>query len=331
MPKKKESPFYYGGQAVMEGVMMRGKSSYVMAVRKSDGGIETIETPAVPFSKKHPVLRLPLIRGVVSFVDSFAMGIKTLTKSAEIAADSIETEEEPSKFEKYLQNKFGDKLNKIIMNFGVVVAVAIALVVFMLFPAWIGSLITPLLNGNTRLTGVVEGLVRVAVFVAYVWVISFSKDIRRVFAYHGAEHKTINCHEKGMPLTIENVKNHSRMHKRCGTSFLLVVMLIGMILFIFIRTPNIWVRFASRIALLPLIAGLAYEISVKWAGRRDNALVRAVIFPGICLQKLTTSEPDEGQIETAITALTRLLDAENAEAKTEPETTGVESPELKSE
>ena len=310
---KRDEPVRYGGQAVMEGVMMRGRSMYAMAVRRPDGEIEMVEKTFSPASKKYPILKLPIIRGVAAFVESLATGIKTMTKSAEIAVGDLSEEEPNSKFEKFLTDKFGEKLNGYIMNAGVVIAFVIAIGLFMLLPAWIGSFITPLIGGNSSLTGIFEGLIRVAIFVGYIFLISRSKDIRRVFAYHGAEHKTINCFEAGAELTSENVAAHSRFHKRCGTSFLLVVMLISMLVFLLVRTDNVLLRFGSRIALLPVIAGLAYEISVKWAGRRDNALVRAVIFPGMCLQRLTTAEPDEKQIETAVAALAAVLEKEQPE------------------
>jgi uncharacterized protein YqhQ len=319
-PKDDHQPFNYGGQAVMEGVMMRGKTVYAMAVRKPNGEIVLQEKAFTPKSDKYPILKWPIIRGVVSFIDSLSMGVRTLTQSAEIAMDGLtEPEEEPSRFERFLRDKLklGDKLNDIAMQISVVLAVAVAVGLFMLLPTWIGSLFAPLLAGQPQWTGVIEGIVRLIIFVGYVYLVSLSKDIRRVFAYHGAEHKTINCYEAGMPLTAENIEKYSRLHKRCGTSFLLIVMIISMLVFMFVHTPNVWIRFATRIALLPVIAGLAYEVSVKWAGKRDNWLVRAVIFPGMCLQRITTAEPDTAQIETAAAALNAVLEKEQ---RIEPDT-----------
>jgi uncharacterized protein YqhQ len=247
---------------------------------------------------------------VAAFVGSIAMGVRTLAKSAEVAAEGITDEEPPSRFEKFLEDKLGEKLIKAVMNLSMVLSIFIGVGLFMLLPAWIGSQLISFFNISLSFAGIIEGFVRIAIFLCYVKLISMSRDIRRVFEYHGAEHKVINCHEHGEELTCENAASHSRLHKRCGTSFLLVVMVISMIVFLFVRTDNIWMRLGSRIVLLPLIAGLAYEVSVKWAGKRDNWLVRAIIFPGMCLQKLTTGEPDEKQIEVALTAFNTVLEKE---------------------
>jgi len=295
----KPEPIFYGGQALMEGVMMRGRTAYTLAVRRPDSQIETADR-LIKNAASNRLLKLPIIRGVVAFGSSMAVGYKSLAWSAEIALQ----DEEPttSKFEMFLQEKFGDKLNKVLMTISMVLAVALALGLFMLLPAWIGTLI-----GGGALIGVVEGLVRITLFVAYIFLISRMKDIQRFFQYHGAEHMAINCHEQNLPLTPENVARCSRLHKRCGTSFMLVVMVISMILFMIIRIDTLWMRFGSRILLLPVIAGLAYEVSVKWAGKRDNFLVRAIIIPGMALQRMTTAVPDEQQIEVAVTALERAI------------------------
>ncbi|MCL1842701.1 MAG: DUF1385 domain-containing protein [Defluviitaleaceae bacterium] len=325
--KKKEEPTYYGGQAVMEGVMMRGKTAYAMAVRKPDGEIVIIEKPLSGLAKRFPFLKWPLIRGVTALCSSMALGFSALSQSADIAFDGIEEDTEPPKtwigrkaanFESFLERKLGDKLNEVIKWFAMLLAIVIALGLFMLLPAFIGTLIpvTP------ALTGVIEGIVRIVIFVGYVFLVSRSKDIQRVFMYHGAEHKAINCHELNLPLTAENVRKCNKLHKRCGTSFMLVVMVITMLLFMVVSVTfpnsgineNIWLRFASRILLLPLIAGLSYEVSVKWAGRRDNFLVRLIIYPGMLMQRLTTKEPDDAQIEVAVTALEKVLVQELPEA-----------------
>ena len=299
-------PVFYGGQALIEGIMMRGRTSYSLAVRRPDGGIEVIDQPISTASKRYAILRLPIIRGVVAFGSSMGVGFRALAQSAEIAMedDTVST----SRFEKFLQDKLGDRLNKIIMTISMVLAVILALGLFMLLPAWIGTLVAPWLGPHAgHWIGIIEGLVRIGIFVLYVFLISRTKDIQRVFQYHGAEHMAINCYEHNQPLTPENVAMHSRLHKRCGTSFLLVVMVISMVLFMIIRVDTVWMRFGSRILLLPLIAGLAYEVSVKWAGKRDNALVRAIVLPGMALQRMTTRVPDEGQIEVAVTALNQVL------------------------
>jgi len=298
----KPDPIFYGGQALMEGVMMRGRTAYTLAVRRPDKGIEIADRPIA--AKRSRFLKLPIIRGVVAFGGSMAVGYRSLAWSAEIAMQ----DEEPttSRFESFLQDKFGDKFFSVVMSVTMVISVALALGLFMLLPAWIGSLV-----GAGAWVGVVEGLVRITLFVGYVFLISRMKDIQRFFQYHGAEHMAINCHEQNLPLTTENVAACSRLHKRCGTSFMLVVMVISMIMFMIIRVDTIWLRFGSRILLLPVIAGLAYEVSVTWAGKRDNFLVRAIIIPGMAMQRMTTAVPDEGQIEVAVAALERVLAQEN--------------------
>jgi len=299
---KKEEPIFYGGQALIEGVMMRGKTSYALAVRRPDGEIEMIDNPLPDKSKRSRILKLPLIRGVMEFGSSMKVGFKALSQSAEIAMD--EESAEPGRIERFLIKVFGEKLNKVLMGFAMVVAVVFALGLFMLFPAWVGTMLMPFVG---PWVGVIEGFVRIFLFIIYIILISQARDIKRTFQYHGAEHMAINCHEQNLPLTHENIEKCSRLHKRCGTSFLLVVMVISMILFMVLRIDNVWLRFGSRILLLPLIAGLAYEVSVKWAGKRDNFLVKAIIVPGMALQRMTTGVPDAGQIEVAIAALKRVM------------------------
>jgi uncharacterized protein YqhQ len=313
MSEKTKEPYYYGGQAVMEGVMMRGRRLYAMAIRKPNGEIHIEQKVLKPVSDKYAVLKWPVIRGVVAFGSSLSVGIGTLSKSAEIAGEGLLEEESTTRFEKFLEEKLGDKLNKVLVTISVVIAIFVGLGLFMLLPAWVGSLFISFLNASQSFAGIIEGFIRIGIFVAYVYLVSLSKDIRRVFEYHGAEHKTLHCHEQKEELTNENIMKQPRLHKRCGTSFLLIVMVISMIVFLFVRTDNIWMRMVSRIILLPLIAGLSYEVSVKWAGKRDNWLVRAITFPGMCLQRLTTAEPDEKQIEAAVVALKTVLESEPAE------------------
>ncbi|MCL2386089.1 MAG: DUF1385 domain-containing protein [Defluviitaleaceae bacterium] len=317
---KKEDPTMYGGQAVMEGVMMRGKTGYAMAVRRPRGGITIIEKPLSTVTQRFPILKWPLIRGVAALFSSMALGFSLTSQSADIAMEGMTEDEEPpktwigrqaAKFENFLITKLGDRLNDFIKVLAIVFAVVISLGLFMLLPAFVGTLIPV----APALTGVIEGLVRILIFVGYVFVISRSKDIRRVFQYHGAEHKAINCHELKLPLTVENVASCNRLHKRCGTSFMLVVMIITMILFIFVPIQNLWLRFVSRILFLPLIAGLSYEVSVKWASKRDNFLVRAIIFPGMLMQRMTTAEPDDAQIKVAITALNKAIEQDSGKPK----------------
>jgi uncharacterized protein YqhQ len=308
-----------GGQAVMEGVMMRGKHLYAMAVRLPNHTIQVVKHDLYPISDKYPILKWPIVRGIVGFIDSLVMGMRIITQSAELITEDIEEDETPSKFEKFLTDKFGEKLNDYIIYASVGVAIVIAILLFMLLPTWLGGhFITPLLDGHTWALGIFEGFIRIAIFLAYVYLISLSKDIKRVYQYHGAEHKTINCFEHQQDLNVDNVRNHSRLHKRCGTSFLLIVMVIAMIVFIFVRTDVVWLRFLSRVVLVPVIAGLSYEV-IKWAGKNDNAFVNAISYPGLCLQKITTAEPDDGMIETAIAAMKGVLESEPEEnADTNP-------------
>lgn len=299
--RKIEEPTYYGGQAVMEGVLMRGKKAYAMAVRDPTGEIQMIEKPISTITQRYPILKWPLIRGSVALVSSMVLGYSALAQSAEIAMS--EKIEPTSRFEKFLTDKFGEKLNKFVMGVAMVLALILGVGLFMLLPTFLASFVPV----SVTFIGAIEGIVRMAIFIGYVFVISRMKDIQRVFQYHGAEHKAINCHEQNLPLTLENVAVCNRLHKRCGTSFMLVVMVVMMVLFMIIRIDDIWLRFASRILLLPVTAGISYEISVKWAGRRDNWLVRAIIAPGMLIQRLTTKEPDESQIEVAVVALEKAL------------------------
>jgi len=308
----KDQPHYYGGQAVMEGVMMRGVNVYSMAVRKPNGEITTVTHPILDHTKKYPWLKWPIIRGMAAFVAALSIGMKTLTESAEIATEG-EPEEGLGRFERFLQDKFGDKMNDILMQISVVLAIAIAVLLFILLPIWIGSGLAFLTDGHQFLRGIVEGLVRPLIFVIYVWVISRSKEIRRVFQYHGAEHMTINGYEQGAELAVENIRSCSPLHNRCGTSFLLVVMFVSILMSIFVQTPDPILRIVSRLALLPVIAGVSFEI-IRWAGRSQSMWVKVISFPGLCLQRLTTGRPDDAQIEIAITALKTVLAAEMAGA-----------------
>jgi uncharacterized protein YqhQ len=288
-----------GGQAVIEGVMMRGPKGIGIAVRKPDGEI-TIENRAVSsITAKLRFLKWPVIRGVISFFESLIVGVKALMFSADFF--DIEEEGEPSKFEKFLEDKFGDKLKDIIIYVSVVFSLVMGIGLFMLLPTVIVGLFKNLIAGSVWKT-LIEGIVRIIIFLIYLVLVSKMKEIQRVFEYHGAEHKTIAAYENGEALTPENVKKYSRLHPRCGTSFLLIVMVISIIVFSFLKWDNVWVRMGLRLALLPLVAGISYEI-IKWAGRSRNICVNIVSKPGLWLQNLTTREPDLSQIEVAIAAL----------------------------
>ncbi|MDD3395036.1 MAG: DUF1385 domain-containing protein [Clostridia bacterium] len=301
-PKRRNN---IGGQAVIEGVMMRGKKIYAMAVRNPQGGI-TIEKKEWGGMGSKGIFKYPIFRGIAAFVDSLITGTKILMHSAEIAGEDW-TEEELSPFEKFLQDKFGDKINDILIYFSVTVSMILGMGLFFVLPVWLGNFFKHIVP--VWALGIIEGLLRIAIFLIYLFLISRMKEIKRVFQYHGAEHKTINCFESGKDLTVENVMPCTRLHKRCGTSFLLFVMIISMIVFFFVRTDTLILRLVSRILLVPIVAGISYEV-IRWAGRSDSKLVAAVSYPGLCLQKVTTAEPDASQIETAIAAMKGVLEDE---------------------
>lgn len=295
-----------GGQAVMEGIMMRNGSEYSVAVRKENGEIEVKKETYKGVGSKCKLFRLPFIRGIFSFVDSLVLGMKSLNYSASLFMEDGEEEEEPGRFEKWLQKKFGDKAEKVIMDMTMVISIILAMGIFMVFPTWVSTLMKPLL-GNGIWMALFEGVLRIAIFIAYVGLISLMPDIKRTYMYHGAEHKCINCIEHGLPLTVENVMKSSKEHKRCGTSFLLIVMVISILLFLVIRPETLWLRLVSRILLIPVIAGVSFEF-LRLAGNSDNPVVNLLSKPGLMLQGLTTKEPDEKMAEVAICAVEAVFD-----------------------
>ena len=294
-----------GGQAVMEGIMMRNGSEYSVAVRKENGEIEVKKETYKGVGSKCKLFRLPFIRGIFSFVDSLVLGMKSLNYSASLFMEDGE-EEEPGRFEKWLQKKFGDKAEKVIMDLTMVISIILAMGIFMVFPTWVSTLMKPLL-GNGIWMALFEGVLRIAIFIAYVGLISLMPDIKRTYMYHGAEHKCINCIEHGMPLTVENVMKSSKEHKRCGTSFLLIVMVISILFFLVIRPETLWLRLVSRILLIPVIAGVSFEF-LRLAGNSENPVVNLLSKPGLMLQGLTTKEPDEKMAEVAICAVEAVFD-----------------------
>ncbi len=295
-----------GGQAVIEGVMMRGKSLYSVSVRNTKTNeINTVENDIKVNNSKF--LKLPLVRGCYSFISSMTIGFNIISLSVDMA--DVEEDGEPSKFEKYITEKFGDKLNSVIMGLSFVIAMAISISLFMLLPTFLASFINKFTGGNLVVLSIVEGIIRLLIFILYLLLISKYPDVQRLFQYHGAEHKTINCYESESELTVENVRNHTRFHKRCGTSFLAFVIIISMIFFMFVRTDDIAIRFASRIIFVPLIAGLSYEV-IRIAGKTNNKFIDLLSAPGVWLQKITTSEPDDAQIEVAIAAMNAVLERE---------------------
>ncbi len=292
-----------GGQAVLEGVMMKNKKNYAVAVRKPDGEIAVEKGEITSVTEKHKVLGLPIIRGVVNFVESLVLGMKMLTSSAAYFDD---VEEQPGKFELWLQKKFGEKADKFIMGCTVFFSVVMAVVIFMLLPLAVVSFIDDEVISYEWKT-LIEGLLRVAIFLGYVVLISRLKDIKRVFMYHGAEHKTINCIEHGMAPTVQNVRECSRLHKRCGTSFLLFVMLISVIFFLLFRVETLWLRFVVRILFVPVIAGISYEF-IRLAGSSDSKVIGFLSKPGLWLQGLTTREPDDDMIRVAVASVEAVFD-----------------------
>lgn len=299
-----------GGQAVMEGIMMRNKDQYAVAVRKSDGSVVVDTQEYKGITGKCKLFRVPFIRGIFSFIDSLVLGIKTLTFSADFFEDEEEDSQEPDKFEQWLTDKFGDKAEKVIMGFTVVLSVIIAIGLFMVLPLFIADIMERYVSWVTPAhVPVIEGIVKIILFIAYLLLISLMKDIKRTFMYHGAEHKCINCIENGHVLTVENVRKSSRYHKRCGTSFLLIVLVISIILFILIRTDITWLKYVIRILLVPVIAGISYEF-IRKAGSSNNKIINALSMPGMWMQKITTKEPTDDMIEVAIEAVEAVFDWE---------------------
>lgn len=281
-----------GGQAVLEGVMMKNRDKYAVAIRTSKGEITVDTKPCKSMAEKNVIFRLPILRGVVAFIESLYIGVKTLTYSSEF----LEEEEE----ENQSQNE------AVFTILTVLLSVILAVGLFMILPLFLSELFRRQVH-NTTLLAVIEGVIRILLFIGYVLVISQMKDIRRVFMYHGAEHKTINCVESGKKLTVENVRGQSKHHKRCGTSFMLFVMIISVLFFIIIHVENIWLRMVYRLLLVPVIAGVSYEF-IRLAGSTDNKVVAFLSKPGMWLQALTTKEPDDDMIEVAIASVEAVFD-----------------------
>lgn len=293
-----------GGQAVIEGIMMRNKDKYSIAVRKPDNDIEVTVRDCKVLTEKYKWMGYPIIRGVVSFIDSLVTGISTINYSASFYDDP--EEQKKTKADEIGKSLFKDKFESVLMAFTVILSVFMAVGLFMLLPYFVSRLVKGYVASKTLLN-FIEGLVRVAIFILYLLVISLMKDIKRTFMYHGAEHKCINCIENGARLTTENVMNSSRYHKRCGTSFLFIVMFISVVFFIFIRVDNTALQIVIRLLLVPVIAGVSYEF-IRWAGKNDNGFTMVLSKPGMWLQKLTTREPDEDMVEVAIKAVEEVFD-----------------------
>lgn len=300
---KGATPRNVGGQAVIEGVMMKGPKDIAIAVRKPDKEI-VIKKEAIQGMSKSAISKLPIFRGMVALVDAMVLGVKSLTYSAEFFEEYEDTGEK-GKIEQWIEKRFGEKANDIMIYFSVFIAMALAVLIFIISPTLATTFLKPYIANSLGLN-ILEGVLRITLFIGYVLLISQMKDIQRVFQYHGAEHKTIHCYESGQELTVDNVRGFTTLHPRCGTSFMLIVMVISMILFTMIGWPNPWVRILSRFALLPVVAGISYEI-IRWAGKSQSKLVCMISYPGLMLQKLTTREPDDSQLEVAIAALKNVL------------------------
>ena len=296
-----------GGQAVLEGIMMKHNEEYAVAVRKPDGEISVKKEKYHSIVKWKVLTTTPFIRGVFNFIDSMVIGIKTLTYSASF----YEEDEEEVLTEEAVKKK--EKKEKLLMGATVAFSVVAAVAIFMVLPYFLTSFLKGLIP-SYQVRTVIEGLVRIGIFVLYVLLISRMEDIQRTFMYHGAEHKCINCIEHGLPLTVENVRKSSRQHKRCGTSFLFLVLAISIVLLLLIRVDSAVMRVVVRILLLPVIAGISYEV-LKLAGRSDNILINFISSPGLAIQKLTTKEPDDDMIEVAIQAVEAVFDWRAYEAE----------------
>lgn len=292
-----------GGQAVLEGVMMKNKDDYAVAVRKPNGEIEVEIEVFRGCMHGSRVTQIPFIRGVFNFVDSLRLGVKALNYSASFYEDE---EAQETKLDRALDKISGGKAENVLMGITTAISIVLAVGIFILLPYYLSSLLSEYVR-NASLLAIMEGIIRIIIFLGYVVGISLMKDIRRLYQYHGAEHKCINCIEKGHPLTVNNVMRSSRIHKRCGTSFLFFVMFVSIILFFFIRVPNPALKVVLRIALIPVIAGISYEI-IRLAGRSDNIFVRIISAPGMMLQRLTTKEPDESMAEVAMRSVEAVFD-----------------------
>lgn len=298
-------PSGIGGQAVIEGIMMRNKDKYSIAVRKPDNEIEVTVRESKVLTEKHKWMSYPVIRGVVSFIDSLITGISTINYSASFYDDP--DEQKKTKADEIGKSIFKDKFESVLMALTVIVSVFLAVGLFMLLPYYVSRLVKGYVASKTLLN-LIEGLVRVAIFILYLVLISLMKDIKRTFMYHGAEHKCINCVENGKPLTVENVLESSRFHRRCGTSFLFLVMIVSIFLhFIFVLVPSYWFRLFGRLLMVPVVSGISFEI-IQWAGRTDSKFALMMSKPGMAMQKFTTKEPTADMAEVAIKAVEAVFD-----------------------
>lgn len=303
MARRKSRYSGIGGQAVLEGVMMKNKEKYAVAVRKPDGEIEVEVETYQGLAHGSKIKELPFIRGVFNFLDSLILGTRALNYSASFYE---EEEGKETKFDKAMDKMSGGNGEKLLSGIVTVISIILAVGIFIVLPYFISSLFESFIR-NRSLMAIIEGVIRIALFLLYVWGISAMKDIRRLYQYHGAEHKCINCIEKGRPLTVHNVMRSSRLHKRCGTSFIFFVMLVSIVLFFFIQVDNVAEKVILRVLLMPVVAGISYEI-IRLAGRTDNLFIKILSAPGMWIQRMTTKEPDESMAEVAIASVEAVFD-----------------------
>lgn len=303
MARRKSRYSGIGGQAVLEGVMMKNKEKYAVAVRKPDGEIEVEVETYQGLAHGSRIKEIPFIRGIFNFLDSLILGTKALNYSAGFYEEEDGKE---TKFDKAMDKMSGGNGEKLLSGIVTVISVVLAVGIFIVLPYFISSLFENFIR-NRSLMAIIEGVIRIALFLLYVWGISAMKDIRRLYQYHGAEHKCINCIEKGRPLTVHNVMRSSRLHKRCGTSFIFFVMLVSIVLFFFIQVDNVAEKVILRILLMPVVAGISYEI-IRLAGRTDNIVIKILSAPGMAIQRMTTKEPDESMAEVAIASVEAVFD-----------------------
>ena len=301
-----------GGQALMEGILMRGVDKQAIVVRRPDGELETKVEPIRALRQKYPILGWPFIRGTVNFIETLVNGVKALTYSASFLPE--EEQGEPDKLDLWLEKHLGgEKAEKAVIGFSVFLGLVLAVGLFFMLPTVLAGLFTGVVK-NRILRNLIEGVIRILIFLAYIILASKMKEIKRVWMYHGAEHKTIFCYEKGLELTVENARDQSRLHPRCGTSFLFIVMIVSILVTSVVSWSTVWVRLLLRLALLPVIVGISYEL-IKYAGRHDNILTAILSAPGKALQLVTTAEPDDSMLEVAIAAMKEVIPEEEGTDK----------------
>ena len=308
---KKDFRTSIGGQALIEGILMRGPKKQAIVVRTNEGFTTKVEDLKL-LKDKYPIVGWPFVRGVVNFISSMANGVRALMFSAECMPE--EEQEEETKFEKWVEKRVGKKkAESALVTFSMIIGIALSVGLFILLPTFLAGAFFGLIQ-SAILKNLLEGLLRVVIFIAYLWLATRLNDMKRVWAYHGAEHKAIFCYEKGLELTVENVRAQPKHHPRCGTSFMFIVMIISILVFSFMSWSNVWMRIAFRLLLLPVVVSLSYEL-IKLAGRFDNIVTRLVSAPGKALQRLTTREPDDSMIEVAIESLKLVMPENTEEAK----------------